>query len=271
MDCCTTSLLMSTMASLCSNSSLQCHFPHLDAAGINLQGNPDDRQRSFDPLFPPDETQVTTFKSALPQYQGVMADYMARMEAGKRKAEALEMRKQHLQEEAEVEASAASASIVAAAAAEPPDEDARASSGPQGMLGDYMSTLEAARGMQERRAAARGKQAQAVIPDLDLDDINRPGSAALDIELKPEVSRGVNTQLAHLARVAAELKDLAGHVGQRAEGKQLARPDPRKTIVGIRAIRLPQEPSSSAAMQPGSRPLKLEDFSSAESPHFKSL
>ena len=203
-----------------------------------------------------------------------MADYMARMEAGKRRAEALEMRKQHLQEEAEVEASAASASIVAAAAIAPGDEDiesSRPGSGPQGVLADYMSTLEAARGMQERRAAARGKQAQAVIPDLDMSDINRPGSASLDIELKPEVSRGVNTQLAHLARVAAELKDLAGHVGQRAEGKQLAKPEPRKTIVGIRSIRLPQEPSSSAAVQPGSQPLNLEDFSSesAEGVHFK--
>ena len=220
---------------------------------------------------------MTNFKSALPQYQGVMADYMARMEAGKRRAEALEMRKQHLQEEAEVEASAASASIVAAAAIAPADEEVGSSrplagSGPQGMLADYMSTLEAARGMQERRAAARGKQAQAVIPDLDMSDINRPGSASLDIELKPEVSRGVNTQLAHLARVAAELKDLAGHVGQRAEGKQLAKPEPRKTIVGIRSIRLPQEPSSSAAVQPGSQPLNLEDFSSesAEGVHFKS-
>ena len=218
---------------------------------------------------------MTDFKSALPQYQGVMADYMARIEAGKRRAEALEMRKQHLQEEAEVEASAASASIVAAAAIAPADEDvgsSRPDSGPQGMLADYMSTLEAARVMQERRAAARGKQAQAVIPDLDMSDINRPGSASLDIELKPEVSRGVNTQLAHLARVAAELKDLAGHVGQRAEGKQLAKPEPRKTIVGIRSIRLPQEPSSSAAVQPGSQPLNLEDFSSesAEGVHFKS-
>ena len=218
---------------------------------------------------------MTNFKSALPQYQGVMADYMARMEAGKRRAEALEMRKQHLQEEAEVEASAASTSIVAAAAMAPADEDvgsSRPGSGPQGMLADYMSTLEAARGMQERQAAARGKQAQAVIPDLDTSDINRPGSASLDIELKPEVSRGVNTQLAHLARVAAELKDLAGHVGQRAEGKQLAKPEPRKTIVGIRSIRLPQEPSSSAAVQPGSQPLSLEDFSSesAEGVHFKS-
>ena len=218
---------------------------------------------------------MTNFKSALPQYQGVMADYIARMEAGKRRAEALEMRKQHLQEEAEVEDSAASASIVAAAAMAPADEDVGSSqpaSGPQGMLADYMSTLEAARGMQERRAAARGKQPQAVIPDLDTSDINRPGSASLDIELKPEVSRGVNTQLAHLARVAAELKDLAGHVGQRAEGKQLAKPEPRKTIVGIRSIRLPQEPSSSAAVQPGSQPLNLEDFSSesAEGVHFKS-
>lgn len=218
---------------------------------------------------------MTNFKSALPQYQGVMADYMARMEAGKRRAEALAMRNQHLQEEAEVEASAASLSIVAAAAIAPPDEDvtpSRQEAGPQGMLGDYMSTLAAARGMQERRAAARGKQAQAVIPDLDVSDINRPGSASLDIELKPEVSRGVNTQLAHLARVAAELKDLAGHVGQRAEGKQLAKPEPRKTIVGIRSIRMPQEASPSAAVQPGSQPLHLEDFSSesAETPHFKS-
>lgn len=191
---------------------------------------------------------------------------MARMEAAKRKGEALEMqRKQHLQEEAVVEASAASASIVAAAAA-PADESIAASSrpksGPQGMLGDYMSTLEAARAMHERQAAAKGKQAKAVIPDLDLDDINRTGSARIDIELKPEVSRGVNKQLAHLARFAAELKDLAGHVGQRAEGKQLARPHPRKTAVGIRSIPLPQELSSSAAVQPGSQPLKLEDFSS---------
>ncbi|KAL3159765.1 hypothetical protein ABBQ38_010171 [Trebouxia sp. C0009 RCD-2024] len=201
-----------------------------------------------------------------------MADYMARLEAGKRRAEALEMRKQHIKEVTEVEASAASASIVAAAA-EAPSEDATASrpdSGPQGMLRDYTSTLEAARGMQERRAAARAKQAKAVIPDLDLDDINRPGSASLDIELKPEVSRGVNTQLAHLARVAAELKDLAGHVGQRAEGKQLAKPEPRKTIVGIRSIRFLQEPSSSAAVQPGSQPLNVEDFSSGEDPHYKS-
>ena len=174
-----------------------------------------------------------------------------------------------------MEASAASAAIVAAAAIEAPSEDVTAltsESGPQGMLRDYTSTLEAARRMQERRAAARAKQARAVIPDLDLDDINRPGSASLDIELKPEVSRGVNTQLAHLARVAAELKDLAGHVGQRAEGKQLAKPEPRKTIVGIRSIRFPQEASSSAAVQPGSHPLNLEDFSSAssEDPHYKS-
>ncbi|KAL3157742.1 hypothetical protein ABBQ32_012167 [Trebouxia sp. C0010 RCD-2024] len=230
-------------------------------------------ERSFDPLFPAEETQVSQFQSALPQYQGVMADYMARLEAGKRRAEALEMRKQHIKEATEVEASAASASIVAAAATEALSEDATASrpeSGSQGMLRDYTSTLEAARGMQERRAAARVKQAKAVIPDLDLDDINRPGSASLDIELKPEVSRGVNTQLAHLARVAAELKDLAGHVGQRAEGKQLAKPEPRKTIVGIRSIRFLQEPSSSTAVQPGSQPLNLEDFSSGEDPHYKS-
>lgn len=236
-----------------------------------MQGTTQGRERSFDPLFPPDETQVTQYKSALPQYQGVMADYMARLEAGKRRAEALETRKQHLEEAADVETSAAS--IVAAAATEAPDVTAsRPDSGPQGMLRDYMSTLEAARGMQERRAAARGKQAKAVIPDLDLDDINRPGSAALDIELKPEVSRGVNTQLAHLARVAAELKDLAGHVGQRAEGKQVAKPEPRKTMVGIRSIRLPQEASSSAAVQPGSQPLNVEDFSSesADDPHYKS-
>ena len=235
-----------------------------------LQGSQGDRERSFDSFLPPEETQVTKFKSALPQYQGVMADYMARMEAAKRKAEALEMqRQQHMEEEATIEASAASASIVAAAA-QPIDEDltaagqTRPKSGPQGMLGDYMSTLEAARAMHERQAAAKGKQAKAVIPDLDLDDIERTGSAPIDIELKPEVSRGVNTQLAHLARVAAELKDLAGHVGKRAEGKQLARPNPRKSAVGIRSIRLTQEPSSSAAVQPGSQPLRLEDFSSAE-------
>ena len=184
-----------------------------------------EREGSFDPLFPPQETQVTEFKSALPQYEGVMADYMARLEAAKRKAEALEMqRQQHMQEPDEIEASAASASIVAAAAqmeeagssSQAPPLSSQPKPGPQGILGHYMSTLEAARARQGWQAAAKGKQATAVIPDLDLGDINRTGSGPIDIVLKPQVSRGVNTQLAHLARVAAELKDLAGHVGQRA-------------------------------------------------------
>ncbi len=199
-----------------------------------------------------------------------MADYMARMEAARRKAEALDMqRKQHMQEQEEVEASAASASIVAAAAeqeeagsstqAPPPSSRPKSA---QGILGDYMSTLEAARAMQERQAAAKGKQAKAVIPDLDLDDINRTGSGPIDIVLKPEVSRGKNTQLQHLARVAAELKDLAGHVGQRAEGKQVARPDPRKS--GIRSLQPNMDSSSSAAVQPVRQPLNLEDFSTAD-------
>lgn len=235
---------------------------------MHMQVGQGDRERSFDALFPPqEETQVTHFKSSLPQYQGIMADYMARLEAGKRKAEALQLqRQQDMQQQAEVEASAAS--IVAAAAATDDEshsmqEPARPRSGPQGVLGDYMSILEAARARQERQAAAKGKQAQADIPDLDLGDINRPGSGPIEIVLKPEVSRGKNTQLAHLARVAAELKDLAGHVGQRAEGKQLARPPPRKS--GIRSLQNIQEPSTSSAVQPSSQPLNLEDFNS-ESP-----
>ncbi|KAL0031209.1 hypothetical protein WJX77_009639 [Trebouxia sp. C0004] len=230
-----------------------------------------DQDGSFDPLFPPQETQVTEFKSELPQYQGVMADYMARLEAAKRKAEALEMqRQQHLQEREEVEASAASASIVAAAAEmeeagpsiQAPPLSSQPKSGPQGILGDYMSTLEAARARQERQAAAKGKQATAVIPDLDLGDINRIGSGPIDIVLKPQVSRGVNTQLAHLARVAAELKDLAGHVGQRAEGKQVARPDPRKS--GIRTLQPSVNSFPRAEVQPIREPLNVEDFSSVE-------
>ncbi|KAA6418593.1 MAG: hypothetical protein FRX49_11418 [Trebouxia sp. A1-2] len=230
-----------------------------------------DQEGSFDPLFPPQENQVTEFKSALPQYTGVMADYMARLEAAKRKAEALEMqRRQHLQEPEEVEASAASASIVAAAAemeeAGPSNQapllSSQPKSGPQGILRDYMSTLEAARARQERQAAAKGKQATAVIPDLDLGDINRTGSEPIDIVLKPQVSRGVNTQLAHLARVAAELKDLAGHVGQRAEGKLVARPDPRKS--GIRSLQPSVNSLSRADVQPIREPLNLEYFSSAK-------
>jgi len=230
-----------------------------------------EREGSFDPLFPPQETQVTEFKSALPQYKGVMADYMARLEAAKRKAEALEMqRQQHMQEPDEIEASAASASIVAAAAEmeeagpsnQAPQLSSQPKSGSQGILGDYMSTLEAARARQERQAAAKGKQATAVIPDLDLGDINRTGSGPIDIVLKPQVSRGVNTQLAHLARVAAELKDLAGHVGQRAEGKLVARPDPRKS--GIRSLQPSVKPFSRADVQPIREPLNMEDFSSAE-------
>jgi hypothetical protein len=233
-----------------------------------VQATQAEQEGSFDPLFPPQETQVTEFKSALPQYKGVMADYMARLEAAKRKAEALEMqRQQHMQEPDEIEASAASASIVAAAAKM---EEAGSSNqapplstqGPQGILGDYMSTLEAARSRQERQAAAKGKQATAVIPDLDLGDINRTGSGPIDIVLKPQVSRGVNTQLAHLARVAAELKDLAGHVGQRAEGKLVARPDPRKS--GIRSLQPSVNPFSRADVQRIREPLNMEDFSSAE-------
>ena len=236
-----------------------------------VQRGPGDREGSFASFLAPEETQVTNFKSALPQYQGVMADYMARMEAAKRKAEALDLqRKHHLQDEAEVEASTASASIVAAAAQPTADgmavnaATAQPRTGPQGMLGDYMATLEAARAMHERQAAAKGKQAKANILELDLDDINRTTSAPIAIELKPEVSRGVNTQLAHLAKVAAELKDLAGHVGQRAEGKQPIRPAPRKSAVGIRSIPVAQQPSANAAVQPGSQPLNLEDFSSAD-------
>ncbi|KAL0052656.1 hypothetical protein WJX82_005365 [Trebouxia sp. C0006] len=230
-----------------------------------------EREGSFDPLFPPQETQVTEFKSALPQYEGVMADYMARLEAAKRKAEALEMqRQQHMQEPDEIEASAASASIVAAAAqmeeagssSQAPPLSSQPKPGPQGILGHYMSTLEAARARQGWQAAAKGKQATAVIPDLDLGDINRTGSGPIDIVLKPQVSRGVNTQLAHLARVAAELKDLAGHVGQRAEGKLVARPDPRKS--GIRSLQPSSNPFPRADVQPIREPLNVDDFSSAE-------
>ncbi|KAL0036582.1 hypothetical protein WJX79_001437 [Trebouxia sp. C0005] len=77
-----------------------------------------------------------------------------------------------------------------------------------------------------------------------------------------QVSRGVNTQLAHLARVAAELKDLAGHVGQRAEGKLVARPDPRKS--GIRSLQPSVNSLSRADVQPIREPLNLEYFSSAK-------
>ena len=229
------------------------------------------QESSFDPLFPPQETPVTPFKSVLPHHQGVMADYMARLEAAKRKAEALEMqRQQHMQEQQEVEASAASASIVAAAAeteeasSSTQAAPASAQAGPRGILGDYMSTLEAARARQERQAAGKGKQAQAVIPDLDLEDVNRTGSGPIDILLKPQVSRGVNTQLAHLARVAAELRDLAGHVGQRAEGKQVTRPNHRQS--GIRSLQPTNMDSSGAAVQPVRQQLNLEDFGPADAP-----
>ena len=233
-----------------------------------MQATQAEQEGSFDPLFPPQDTQVSEFISALPQYKGVMADYMARLEAAKRKAEPLEM--QRMQEPDEIEASAASASIVAAAAEmeeagpsnQAPQLSSQPRSGPQGILGDYMSTLQAARARQERQAAAKGKQATAVIPDLDFGDINRTVSGPIAIVLKPQVSRGVNTQLAHLARVAAELKDLAGHVGQRAEGKLVTRPDPRKS--GIRSLQPSVSTSSCADVQPIREALNMEDFSSAE-------
>ena len=223
-------------------------------------------EQPFAAQFPPEELQVAPLRTAssLPQYQGVMADYMARMEAAKRKAEALEMQRLQMQEQQEVEASGPSATIVAGAAelneAGPSTQNPAASPGPQGLLGDYMSRLDAARAMQERQVPGQGKQAQATILDLDLGDINRTGSGPIEIQLKPKVTRGQNTQLAHLARVAAELKDLAGHVGQRAEGKQVAKPDPRKS--GIGSLQQFRAAASSAAVQSSSQPLSSEDFSS---------
>ena len=194
-----------------------------------------------------------------------MADYLARMEAAQRKAEALEMqRQQHMQQDEE-DQSIPSSAIVAAAAEEEPPEPVQPS-GPQGVLGDYMASLQAARMLHEQRSLAKGKQAQAVIPELDISDANRTGAAAIDVVLKPEVSRGVNTQLAHLARVAAELKDLAGHVGQRAEGKQATALKPRKSRVnaGLQPGLQLDQGSSNVAAAPMGKLLPVEDFSSAQ-------
>ena len=211
----------------------------------------------FPRLDPSPESEVAKFQSTLPRYQGVMADYLARMEAAQRKAEALELQRQQHMHEEEAERSMPSASIVAAAAE---DEGREQPPGPQGLMGDYAARLQAARALHEQRSLAKGKQAQAVIPELDTSDVNRTGAAAIDIVLKPEVSRGVNTQLAHLARVAAELKDLAGHVGQRAEGKQTTALKPRKSRIngGLQAEVGP----SNAEAQPIREALSLEDFSS---------
>ena len=236
---------------------------------------------SFPQLQPPPEPEVAKFSSSLPRYQGVMADYLARMEAAQRKAEALELqRQQHMKgEEQEEEASGASAAIVAAAAEEDSQEPAQQGEGvqqpgPQGVMGDYMARMQAARAVHEQRSLAKGKQAQAIIPDLDTSDINRTGAVAINVALKPEVTRGVNTQLAHLAKVAAELKDLAGHVGQRAEGKQATALRPRKSRAeGIRSLGIPaMQPEtnfSSAALQPIRPPLEVQDFSSVRDAPFK--
>ena len=237
---------------------------------------------SFPQLQPLPEAEVAKFRSSLPRYQGVMADYLARMEAAQRKAELLELqRQQHMQsEEQEEEDAGASAAIVAAAAEAGSQERAQQQGGvqqpgPQGVMGDYMARMQAARALHEQRSLAKGKQAQAIIPDLDMSDINRTGATAISVALKPEVTRGVNTQLAHLAKVAAELKDLAGHVGQRAEGKQATALRPRKSRAeGIRSLgnlaMQPETSSSSAAVQPNRPPLELQDFSSVNDAPLKS-
>lgn len=210
------------------------------------------------------ESEAAKFQSTLPRYQGVMADYLARMEAAQRKAEALEMqRQQHMLEEQEEQSIPSAASVAATAEEEELQPVQRGQSGPQGVMGDYMSRLQAARTLHER-SHAKGKEARAVIPGLDTSDVNAVGAAAIDVVPKPEVSRGVNTQLAHLARVAAELKDLAGHVGQRAEGKQETALKPRKSrIKGGLKMQL-ETSSSNAAVQPVRQALAFEDFSSNE-------
>lgn len=224
----------------------------------------------FPQLDPLPDQEVAKFQSTLPRYQGVMADYLARMEAAQRKAEALEMqRQQHMQQEEEEQTIPSAANAAEEEARQPVQQG---QSGPQGMMGDYMARLQAARQLQERNLA-KGKQAQAIIPDLDMSDVNQVGAAAVDVALKPEVSRGVNTQLAHLARVAAELKDLAGHVGQRAEGKQETALKPRKSrIGGGLKLQLNANSGSMAAGQPVRNALAAEDFSSAAdaSPNLKS-